>query len=82
MDPWAVTPTERARHEEQFRSIGPAANGMVSGGQARGFMMQSGLPPMVLAQVWGLADMNQDGQMDVNEFSIACKLIMLPGQPH
>merc|ERR1711981_543264 len=49
--------------------------GMVTGAQARNFMLQSGLPPMVLAQVWGLADMNGDGQMDFNEFSIACKLI-------
>ena len=54
--------------------------------------MQAGLPPMVLAQVlnrpfldssdlpsqiWGLADMNGDGKMDINEFSIACKLINL-----
>ena len=61
--------------------------------QAKGFFMQAGLPPMVLAQVlnsarpffgsqslpqiWGLADMNGDGKMDINEFSIACKLINL-----
>merc|ERR1712241_1292879 len=75
MDPWTITPTERTRHEEQFRALGPNPMGMVTGAQARGFMMQSGLPPMVLAQVWGLADMNGDGQMDFNEFSIACKLI-------
>ena len=48
-----ILPDERARHEQQFRSVGPnAATGMVTGAQARGFMMQSGLPPMVLAQVW------------------------------
>ena len=31
----------------------------------------------------GLADMNGDGQMDINEFSIACKLITnkLKGKP-
>jgi hypothetical protein len=32
---------------------------------------------MILAQIWGLADVNGDGQMDLNEFSIACKLITL-----
>merc|ERR1711978_78084 len=51
--------------------------GLVTGAQARNFMLQSGLQPMVLAQVWGLADVNGDGQMDVNEFSIACKLITM-----
>ena len=53
MDPWMILPAERARHDEQFRSLGPnATTGMVTGAQARGFMMQSGLPPMVLAQIW------------------------------
>ena len=52
MDPWMITPTERTRHEEQFRTLGPNHMGMVSGAQARNFMLQSGLPPMVLAQVW------------------------------
>ena len=48
-----ILPAERVRHEEQFRSVGPnAATGMVTGAQAREFMMKSGLPPMVLAQVW------------------------------
>ena len=37
--------------------------------------MQSGLPPMVLAQIWGLADINGDSRMDLNEFSVAFKLI-------
>merc|ERR1719435_631464 len=76
MDPWAILPMERERHIEQFTSVGPK-DGFITGAQARGFFMQSGLPPMVLAQIWGLADMNGDGKMDINEFSIACKLINL-----
>ena len=32
---------------------------------------------MTISQIWGLADMNGDGKMDINEFSIACKLINL-----
>ena len=53
MDPWMILPDERARHQAQFQSVGPnTTTGMVTGAQARGFMMQSGLPPMVLAQVW------------------------------
>ena len=52
MDPWLIAPAERVRHEEQFRSLMPAANGMVTGAQARNFFLQSGLPPIVLAQIW------------------------------
>ena len=52
MDPWLIAPAERVRHEEQFRSLMPAANGMVTGAQARNFFLQSGLQPIVLAQIW------------------------------
>merc|ERR1719312_760232 len=76
MDPWVTTPMEQERHAQQFNSISPEG-GFISGAQAKGFFMQSGLPPMVLAQIWGLADMNGDGKMDINEFSVACKLINL-----
>ena len=76
MDPWMIMPEERAMHANQFGSLNPAG-GFIDGNGARGFFMQSGLPPMVLAQIWGLADLNGDGQMDLNEFSIACKLIKM-----
>ena len=49
MDPWMITPDERAMHAGQFGSLNPAA-GFIDGNGARGFFMQSGLPPMVLAQ--------------------------------
>ena len=89
MDPWVILPMERERHSQQFMGVGPT-DGFITGSQvthwtllagfnlvlqAKGFFMQAGLPPMVLAQIWGLADINGDGKMDLNEFSIACKLI-------
>ncbi|TRY73656.1 hypothetical protein TCAL_00936 [Tigriopus californicus] len=76
MDPYAISPVERTRHMDQFASLAPPG-GMIAGVQAKNYFMQSGLPPMVLAQIWALADMNADGQMDLNEFSIACKLITM-----
>ena len=51
MDPWVILPQERMRHMEQFTTAGPK-DGFITGAQARGFFMQSGLPPMVLAQIW------------------------------
>ncbi|XP_063218277.1 intersectin-1 isoform X2 [Bacillus rossius redtenbacheri] len=76
MDPWVILPRERARYEEQFRTLQPV-NGVVTGDQAKGFLLQSQLPPQVLAQIWALADTDADGKMDITEFSIACKLINL-----
>uniref|UniRef100_A0AAR5QBU5 Intersectin-1 n=1 Tax=Dendroctonus ponderosae TaxID=77166 RepID=A0AAR5QBU5_DENPD len=75
-DPWVIVAREKARYEEQFRSLKPN-NGVVTGEQAKGFFLQSQLPPLVLGQIWALADTDSDGKMDISEFSIACKLINL-----
>ncbi|KAF5279390.1 hypothetical protein FQA39_LY05500 [Lamprigera yunnana] len=75
-DPWVIVGRERSRYEDQFRSLKPI-DGMITGEQAKGFLLQSQLPPLILGQIWALADTNADGKMDINEFSIACKLINL-----
>lgn len=75
-DPWIVTPGERVKHEEQFNTLRPAG-GFITGEQAKGFFLQSRLPPPVLGIIWALSDVNGDGKMDIHEFSIACKLINL-----
>ncbi|KAK1128818.1 hypothetical protein K0M31_019963 [Melipona bicolor] len=76
MDPWVIQPRERARYREQFDSLKPI-NGVVTGEQAKEFLLKSQLPPVVLGQIWALSDTDADGKMDINEFSIACKLINL-----
>ncbi|XP_044140388.1 intersectin-1 isoform X3 [Bufo gargarizans] len=76
LDIWAITVEERVKHDQQFHGLNPTA-GYITGDQARNFFLQSGLHPPVLAQIWALADMNNDGRMDQLEFSIAMKLIKL-----
>ncbi|XP_077336074.1 intersectin-1 isoform X2 [Lithobates pipiens] len=76
LDIWAITVEERAKHDQQFHGLQPTS-GYITGDQARNFFLQSGLHPPVLAQIWALADMNNDGKMDQLEFSIAMKLIKL-----
>ncbi|XP_063303615.1 intersectin-1 isoform X3 [Pelobates fuscus] len=76
LDIWAISLEERAKHDQQFHGLQPTA-GYITGDQARNFFLQSGLPQPVLAQIWALADMNNDGRMDQLEFSIAMKLIKL-----
>ncbi|XP_043286823.1 intersectin-2 isoform X3 [Venturia canescens] len=76
MDPWIVQPRERAMYRDQFEALKPIG-GVVTGEQAKGFLLRSQLPPAILGQIWGLSDTDADGKMDINEFSIACKLIHL-----
>lgn len=73
-DAWKVSGEDRAKHDQQFFQLKPL-NGFVTGTQARDFFMQSGLPTPILGQIWGLADINNDGKMDKKEFSIAMHLI-------
>ncbi|GBP65692.1 Intersectin-1 [Eumeta japonica] len=75
-DPWVIQPHEHAKFAEHFRNLNPI-NGMVTGEQAKRFMLQSQLPPPILGQIWSLADTNADGKLDLKEFSIACKIINL-----
>ncbi|KAJ8004182.1 hypothetical protein DPEC_G00156120 [Dallia pectoralis] len=82
LDAWVISPDERAKHDQQFVSLTPTQAGLITGDQARNFFLQSGLPAPILAQIWALADMNNDGKMDMHEFSIAMKLIKLKLQGH
>ncbi|MEJ1287257.1 intersectin 2 [Cricetulus griseus] len=73
---WAITSEERNKHDKQFDNLKPSG-GYITGDQARTFFLQSGLPAPVLAEIWALSDLNKDGKMDQQEFSIAMKLIKL-----
>lgn len=50
-DPWVITAREMARYNEQFKSLQPVG-GVVTGAQAKGFLLQSQLPPAILGQIW------------------------------
>lgn len=51
LDPWIITPREKLKYQEQFKALQPQ-NGYVTGGQAKGFFLQSQLPPIILGQIW------------------------------
>lgn len=76
MDPWVVTPQEWTRFCTHFQALKPVG-GVITGEQAKGFLLQSRLPPLVLGAIWALADTDADGRMNIIEFTIACKLISL-----
>ncbi|TKC48918.1 hypothetical protein EI555_007067, partial [Monodon monoceros] len=61
---WAITSEERTKHDKQFDNLKPSG-GYITGDQARTFFLQA------------LSDLNKDGKMDQQEFSIAMKLIKL-----
>lgn len=73
---FTISPDQKTKYEVQFKKICPTGD-LISGPQARELMLQSGLPHKILAHIWSLSDVDSDGQMDINEFSIALHLIAL-----
>ncbi|CRL03448.1 CLUMA_CG016510, isoform A [Clunio marinus] len=69
LDPFVVTAKERLRFQDQFNALGPV-NGIVTGAQAKGFLLKSQLSPLVLGQIWALADTDADGKMNLRNIEV------------
>ncbi|MES1914814.1 MAG: hypothetical protein MHM6MM_006844 [Cercozoa sp. M6MM] len=52
-------------------------DGVVSGEEARNFFRKSRLKGRVLKKIWVIADIDQDGCLNLEEFAVAMHLIML-----
>ncbi|KAI7866731.1 P-loop containing nucleoside triphosphate hydrolase protein [Spinellus fusiger] len=71
---WHFAAVDKASCLSTFQGLSPR-EGKVAGGAVKPVLMESGLPTDTLAQIWGLADFDNDGYMDMDEFSIAMHLI-------
>ncbi|KAI8326302.1 hypothetical protein GQ54DRAFT_336697 [Martensiomyces pterosporus] len=72
---WAISSSEKAQYEAIFRRWDPGHRGVLKGDQAREVFAQSGLPQHELAKIWSLADINNQGELNLDEFSVAMHLI-------
>ncbi|KAG6332398.1 hypothetical protein ID866_6692 [Astraeus odoratus] len=72
---WDVTPTEKAASDRFFDTLDTHKRGYIDGAVAGPFMAQSKLSDDVLAQVWDLADLNNDGSLTRDGFAVAMHLI-------
>ncbi|CAM9492324.1 unnamed protein product [Choristocarpus tenellus] len=71
-DLWALE-MESVELQGLFHAHGPV-DGMLSAVNARTPLVQSGLPTDTLRAIWDLADMDKDGQLDMEEFTVAMHL--------
>ncbi|KAI7822764.1 hypothetical protein BX661DRAFT_200287 [Kickxella alabastrina] len=80
---WAISAQEKAQYETVFRRWDSGRRGVLKGDQAREVFAQAGLAQAELAQVWALADINNQGELNLDEFSVAMHLIFrrLAGAP-
>ncbi|KAF8964114.1 hypothetical protein BDZ97DRAFT_2058743 [Flammula alnicola] len=72
---WDVTAAEKASSDRYFDTLDTQKKGYIEGEVAVPFMLKSQLPGEILAQVWDLADINNDGCLTRDGFAVAMHLI-------
>ncbi|CAL1703981.1 unnamed protein product [Somion occarium] len=73
--PWDVSPTEKINADRFFDTLDTHKRGYIDGEVAVPFFVQSKLPDDVLAQIWDLSDLNNDGLLTRDGFAVAMHLI-------
>lgn len=73
--PWAITKDEKKIYDDLFRAWDGLHRGFISGDTAIEIMGQSGLDRKDLEGIWTLADPNNKGRLNMDEFSVAMHLI-------
>ncbi|KAI8149986.1 hypothetical protein BJV82DRAFT_585388 [Fennellomyces sp. T-0311] len=72
---WKISPEEKQRYREIFNAWNRPGESYMAGEVAREVLMQSGLGEQDLMRIWHLADSDNQGSLDEDEFAIAMHLI-------
>lgn len=73
--PIQLTPDEKSYYEPLFRQCDPNNQGFIAGETAKDILIKSNLPPVILGQIWQLADPQNNGYLDKNGFFLALRII-------
>ncbi len=73
--PWVVNRGERLRYGALFKQTDTDRDGFVSGVEIKNVFLQTGLPQNILAHIWNLCDMKQEGKLNPEQFALAMWLI-------
>ncbi|KAL9546832.1 hypothetical protein MBANPS3_006467 [Mucor bainieri] len=71
---WEYNNLDKSSYMPTFQSLHPR-DGMVSGANVKPILVETGLPNDVLADIWRLADWDNDGYLDADQFGVAMHLI-------
>ncbi|CAG8661241.1 5172_t:CDS:2, partial [Scutellospora calospora] len=79
---WDFSAVNKQEAIAQFNAMKPN-NGKVSGESIKPVLMDTGLEKPVLSKIWKLADWDEDGYMDIDQFAVAlhlCKAVTSGGE--
>ncbi|XP_028328027.1 epidermal growth factor receptor substrate 15-like 1 isoform X2 [Gouania willdenowi] len=71
---WAIRHEEKGKFEGIFESLSPV-KGLLPGEKVRPVLLNSKLPLDVLGKIWDLSDVDKDGYLDKDEFTVAMHLV-------
>ncbi|XP_067308943.1 epidermal growth factor receptor substrate 15-like 1 isoform X2 [Pseudorasbora parva] len=71
---WIVKPEDKAKYDGIFESLSPIG-GLLSGDKVKPVLMNSNLPLDVLGKIWDLSDIDKDGHLDKDEFTVVMHLV-------
>lgn len=74
---WTITAEQREYYTNQFRSLQPDINALLTGSIAKMFFEKSRLPFAELKKIWQLSDVTKDGALSLQEFNTAMHLVVL-----
>jgi len=77
---WVVA-KDQLKYDAIFDDLGPI-DGKLPGSAVKTEMMKSKLPNNVLGKIWKLSDVDQDGFLDAEEFSLAMHLLSIKSEGH
>merc|ERR1712223_1394021 len=73
--PWVVNRGDRLRFNALFKQTDSDRDGFVSGIEIKNVFLQTGLPQNILAHIWNLCDIHQEGKLNPEQFALAMWLI-------
>lgn len=71
---WSIPVQEKTKYDHIFDGLHPV-NGLLSGEKVKPILLNSKLPVEVLGKVWELSDIDNDGFLDRDEFTVAMHLV-------
>ncbi|ODN05502.1 Epidermal growth factor receptor substrate 15-like 1 [Orchesella cincta] len=72
---WIVTSDDRVKFSALFGQTDKDSDGFVSGIEIKDIFLQSGVPQPMLAHIWNLCDVQQQGKLTKDQFILAMFLI-------
>jgi len=74
--PWAIDGPTKKSFDVEFNKL-PQTGGKVLGQDMKKELMNTGLSPEFLHQIWELGDIDQDGKLDSDEYAVCMFLVDL-----